>query len=250
MPVKLYVSANGVPGLQTFIDKQTKQNLSAKGLSTWAGKLLDKSAEVAKNADQEKEYIFGTAYIDAVLQLRRTKEFKTDPKYYNPLPIMKKLTLTLDRMEELKNTLTERYDEFNHAQKAAEKMAKEHEAAEKVKAAETASNLTKRLEDELGKLKNCIDPEKLVLILRNYGDDLKAAGGMLLLDIRRREEFNRNRIQFLSKWHVPSVVHVPIENAIPGVIGTKLVNNSLLKTDYSHRHRFKIGKYHRSPYRI
>ena len=244
MPVKLYVSC-GVPGLQTFIDKQTKQNLSAKGLSTWAGKLLDKSAEVAKNADQEKEYIFGTAYIDAVLQLRRTKEFKTDPKYYNPLPIMKKLTLTLDRMEELKNTLTERYDEFNHAQKAAEKMAKEHEAAEKVKAAETASNLTKRLEDELGKLKNCIDPEKLVLILRNYGDDLKAAGGMLLLDICRWQEFSG--IRFPSNWHVPSVAHVPIENAIPGVIGTKLVDHSLLKKDYIHRHRFRIGMYHCSP---
>ena len=117
----------------------------------------------------------------------------------------------------------------------------------KLKKTLTKPNL-KRLEDELGKLKNCIDPEKLVLILRNYGDDLKAAGGMLLLDICRWQEFSG--IRFPSNWHVPSVAHVPIENAIPGVIGTKLVDHSLLKKDYIHRHRFRIGMYHCSPYRI
>ena len=55
MPVKIYMSPSGtgISGLQTYIDKQNKQNLGAKAQGTWAQKLLDKSIEVAKNDDQE-----------------------------------------------------------------------------------------------------------------------------------------------------------------------------------------------------
>lgn len=250
-PVTLYVSTNGVSGLETYINKLTKQNINAKSLSTWARKLLDKSVEVAKNADQEKEYIFGTAYINAVLQFCQTEEFKTDTEYYNALPIMQNFTFIKSHIEELKKTLSDRYYWFNHTIKAVEKRTKEHEAAQRTLKLpnRTDDTLDDVLDDTLIN-KVFLKPKKLVSLLQSYDEDLKAAGGILLLDIRPQEEFNRNRIQFPPEWHVPSVVHIPIENAIPGVIGPELVNNSVLKTDYHDRHRFRLGKYHCMLYHI
>ena len=152
---------------------------------------------------------------------------------------MEKLTLTIDRMRVLKTTLTERYDEFNHVQKTAWKLAKQHVNAK----------LANRLEIVTGMSTNYIDPQHLFLCI--YGD-VNVANEMLILDICDREEFNRRRIQFRMISHVPSIVHVPTENAIPGVIDTELVKNSLSKNtiDYHHLHLFNISKYHCWPYRI
>jgi len=55
MPVKLYISVTGagVAGLQTYIDKQHKNNLGANSQALWAKKLLDEAIKMAKIGDQE-----------------------------------------------------------------------------------------------------------------------------------------------------------------------------------------------------
>ena len=155
---------------------------------------------------------------------------------------MTKLISTVERMEDLKNILIERYEELDHAKKASEKLAKDRETAEAVKAATALKNGTKKFQETLGSFKNVIDPDKLLKLFMEFENDLTAAGGVLILDVRKRDEFNRNRIDFREKWYVPVYCHVPIENAKPGIIGTKLVNNSLQKVGYEKRHSFRLGK--------
>ena len=189
----------------------------------------------------EREYIFGTAYIETMCQLRKTKEYKSDQSYFNALPIMTGLMETLDKMEALKKTLIARYEEFEEAKKLSEKMEKQKADLERKQQLAEARKTSKELEAILGGLGSGIEPETLVKLLKNHGNEVEKCGGILLLDIRKREEFNRNRIKTPDKWYKPAYVHIPIGNATPGAIGTKLIANSLQKEDYGKRHFFKLG---------
>ena len=79
---------------------------------------------------------------------------------------MKKLMPTVERMEELKNILTDRYEELNHAKKTSEKMEKDRKTAEAEKAAEAVRMGTQRFQDEIKKLKNVIEPDKLIELFK------------------------------------------------------------------------------------
>ena len=65
--------------------------MSTNVLKTWTGKLLDAAEKNKEIGDEEKEYIFGVSYLNGIMQLRKSKEFKNDPKSISCLPISTKL---------------------------------------------------------------------------------------------------------------------------------------------------------------
>ena len=236
---------------------------------TWAEKLLNKSEEMENLGDFEREYIFGVSYITTMMALRKSKEYRSDKAFYDRLSTMQKLIPKMERIEEVKKDLEKLYSDYEAAQKAKD-MEQKHEQAirqEKIKKAQEAS---KDFTDILETYSRSITPENLVKLLRNHVTDLNKVGGILILDIRKRDEFNRNRIDFSQKgigfilkflfsnmcrkfltvcfvtfktkkgWFRPFYVHIPIENATPGVIGTKLAQNSLLSDGYENRHRYRL----------
>ena len=170
--------------------------------------------------DQEVEYIYGMAFVENMVDLRKRKDFTL----YTPHPTQKLLVGAITDLEQLKATLTKRYEDANKATKKVETPKEEK---------------TPELKELLPERKG-IKCEELMKVLRLGKEALsKSNQFVLLVDIRPGAEFLDNRIKFddsfARKYEKPKITHV--DGVKPGMIASKLTGSSKSKDGFNDRHR-------------
>ena len=171
--------------------------------------------------DQEVEYIYGMAFVENMVELRKRKDFTL----YTPHPTQKLLISAITELEQLKTILTKRYED-------AKKTAKKMETPKEEK--------TPELNELLPTGRKGIKCEELMKVLRLGKEALsKSNQFVLLIDIRPGAEFLDNRIKFdesfARKYEKPKITH--IDGVKPGMIASKLTSSSKSKDGFNDRHR-------------
>ena len=155
--------------------------------------------------DQEVEYIYGMAFIENMMDLRKRPDFAK----FKPHRTEKLLVESVGSLEKLKAEL-----EIRYKQKRTEKKEPKVEPLPKI------PELSSLLPDRKG-----IKCEELMKILRVAKEPLaKLNQFILMIDIRPGEDFLDNRIKFedsfTRKYEKPRITHV--DRLEPGTIASKL----------------------------
>ena len=218
---------SSVDDLKPHISKYVKPGTGTKSLLHYTQALHDKMLQFRRDGDQEVEYIYGMAFIENMMDLRKRKDFAT----FTPHPTQKLLLSSVSDLEALKKTLETRYLSNNQ---------------KKSKVAPAESKVKRKEEPELVELlpengRKGIKCEELMKVLRLGKEPLaKLEQFILLIDIRPGAEFIDNRIKFdesfSRKYAKPKITHV--DNVKPGAIASQLTSTgSKSKDGFSERHR-------------
>ena len=100
--------AENIQGLKKHIDNYVKLDFGTKAMLNYSEKLYDKILQNELLGEQESEYIFGMAFVENIAGIRKRPEIRKNPEFAHH-PLFKKLGPTLDRLEKLKEDLTQRY---------------------------------------------------------------------------------------------------------------------------------------------
>ena len=161
------------------------------------------AAETAyKNNDEERAYILYMRYGDAMMKVRKTKEFQQQSDHYNNLFGSTKLTAALDRAEKLSQALKNRYMKL--AESSTVKKTKENEP-DKVDATKK-----KAPSAEQSFPKDKITSQQLHQLL------YKQQKQVLVMDIRSIKEYEE------SHCIHPLCINVPKEAIAPGSVTSKI----------------------------
>ena len=155
--------------------------------------------------DQEVEYIYGMAFVENMMDIRKRPDFAK----FRPHKTENLLLESVGSLEKLKAEL-----EIRYKQKRTEKKEPKVEPLPK------APELNSLLPDRKG-----IKCEELMKILRVAKEPLaKLNQFILMIDIRPGDEFLDNRIKFedsfARKYEKPKITHV--DKLQPGAIASKL----------------------------
>ena len=130
--------------------------------------------------DQEVEYIYGMAFVENMVDLRKRKDFST----YTPHPTQKLLISAITDLEQLKATLTKRYEDAKKTTKNVEnpKEAKALELNELLPARKTTE-----IDDELAR------KEAQIAALNKQRAELELENAMKK---KENEELDKKRFSF------------------------------------------------------
>jgi len=248
MPVDLYLAKpdEGVKKLNELANERVKIDKPAKEIATWVEKLWEASEKSRLDQDEEKEYIFKFALLETLVNFRQSASYKNNKKILDGKTFMKRLVPALERTELLKQILESRYSGFIEDKIRFESIKEEKERKEREAQKALQERLSQKVDEIINKSPTGIQPKELVELVKDHGEKMYEAGGIMILDIRSREAFNRNRIAFLPKWpYHPALIHVPIHNvSADQCIGPQLTKDSLKIPNYpfqfENRHQCRL----------
>lgn len=231
MPVQLYLAKpdEGVKKLNELANERVKIGKPVTEIATWVEKLWEASEKSRLDQDEEKEYIFKFALLETLVNFRQSVAYKNNKKVHDGKAFMKRLVPVLERTELLKQILESRYSGFIEEKIRFESIKEENERKEREAQKALQEKLSQKVDEIINKSPTGIQPKELVELVKDHGQKMYEAGGIMILDIRSREAFNRNRIAFLPKWpYHPALIHVPIQNvSADQCIGPQLTKDSL-----------------------
>ena len=108
--------ATCVVDLKKHYDLYVKPDKGVKTLLVYADKLYEKMIQNRQQGEQEAEYIFGMAFVENIMNIKKRPEFKKDRAYSSHAAIGK-LVSVFTELETLKSTLEKRY--LDHAKSSS-----------------------------------------------------------------------------------------------------------------------------------
>ena len=221
-PVELYLSKNGLEGLQQ--QAKVGQVGRAQLLLNSMPKLWREAEKVDFEAvDEERAYVLYMKYCNVYQVLVKFKEYQDDPKYFeNMLSGKKNFAAALKRLEDLAKSLESRYH--------AAAMQKEDQRMSKM----TLTN---------GNLRNT-SPKKVALKVDSsvmtpkelYSLIQQKATSFFILDCRPTMDYQASRI------NEPYVLSIPEEVLFAGITGNKLARAIPIESKVQWGKRDKIDK--------
>ena len=112
--------AKNMEELNVKVDVKTNV-ANARTLTQSALKMHQMAGDALSNGDEELAYLYFMRYMNLVTTMKRTADFKSNPKYYTELLGPNKMRDSMDKAETLSKSLINRYDE-RQAEEVAEKL--------------------------------------------------------------------------------------------------------------------------------
>uniref|UniRef100_H2ZHP0 ubiquitinyl hydrolase 1 n=1 Tax=Ciona savignyi TaxID=51511 RepID=H2ZHP0_CIOSA len=197
-PRDLYI-AKSLKELNKHANCDSDTGRSVKSQLTFANKAFGEAEKAFKNFDEERAYILYMKYLDLVGKIRKSSEFKKDPKHYSLLLGKVSIDKALTNAEKTSVSLKKRYNALvnksNEPKTKPEEnvKVKENGASEK-KQDKPAADM--KVQDNES-YDNHISCAKLYEMIR------KTSKNVLILDIRTAEDFQLSRIQHSNSVNVP-----------------------------------------------
>ena len=193
-------------------DKSIKTHL------TMVNKVYQAAEAAFSSKDEERAYVLYMRYVDAMMKIRKTKDYRSQVEYYNTLFVTSKLTTAVEKAEKLSNTLKKRYsklvenkDENNSSENVAKKPDIKTDFKVKTK---DKDNLEKNVEYSFPT--TSINVQELHHLL------YKSKKKVLLMDIRSLSDYQE------SHFVHPSCMNVPNNAITPGSVTSKIERGILL----------------------
>jgi ubiquitin carboxyl-terminal hydrolase 8 len=140
-------------------------------------KIFDHGQSLLKLGDEENAYGFLMRFVDGSIRLRKSDAYKQDKTYIDTMISTRKLSKTIEALEDLKRSLRSRYDAKSKADAAAELTVIEKKVAP---VTEKKPNTTPVRKD--------LTPKDLVEILTKTSDKI------LIIDTRSQSEFANSQM--------------------------------------------------------
>ena len=102
--------AKNMEELNVKVDVKTNV-ANARTLTQSALKMHQMAGDALSNGDEELAYLYFMRYMNLVTTMKRTADFKSNPKYYTELLGPNKMRDSMDKAETLSKSLINRYDE-------------------------------------------------------------------------------------------------------------------------------------------
>uniref|UniRef100_H2ZHP1 Ubiquitin carboxyl-terminal hydrolase n=1 Tax=Ciona savignyi TaxID=51511 RepID=H2ZHP1_CIOSA len=185
-PRDLYI-AKSLKELNKHANCDSDTGRSVKSQLTFANKAFGEAEKAFKNFDEERAYILYMKYLDLVGKIRKSSEFKKDPKHYSLLLGKVSIDKALTNAEKTSVSLKKRYNAL--VNKSNEPKTKPEENQDK-----PAADM--KVQDNES-YDNHISCAKLYEMIR------KTSKNVLILDIRTAEDFQLSRIQHSNSVNVP-----------------------------------------------